>query len=306
MLDMKQLKYFTVSADVSSFSKAAKILYTTQSNISKSIAAMEDSLGVKLFQRQARGIRLTAEGKNVYRYAVRILAEMKELENAGAHGSAEWLSISCTPSSWFSRRFVEYYNLHEAENPHCRIRTASVGEVLKRIHDYQDELGFVYVLNQRWDSFLYEIRRSHLTFEELSRTDAMLYLGQEHPLKNKEELTEEAVGRLHYIQMYQDVFTGEGQNWQLQYGDEPVLSDMDVSVITNSDYIMEMMLQSAKIANISGGYLTRKTEPHVRMGIPLKQKDNQVIYGLIQREGEELSEPAGNFAEYIRNAVKNG
>ena len=36
-MEIKQLKYFVVAADIGSFSEAAKVLYTTQSSISKVI-----------------------------------------------------------------------------------------------------------------------------------------------------------------------------------------------------------------------------------------------------------------------------
>ena len=37
MFEIKQLKYFVVSADMGSFTAAARILYTTQTNVSKTI-----------------------------------------------------------------------------------------------------------------------------------------------------------------------------------------------------------------------------------------------------------------------------
>ncbi len=49
---------------------------------------------------------------------------------------------------------------------------------------------------------------------------------------------------------------------------ESPFEQMDVSVVTNSDYIMERMLRDGKLANISGNYLPgseRKTD----RGIPL-------------------------------------
>ena len=65
MIDFKQLKYFVVCTDVGSFSEAAKILYTTQSNVSKAIKALEKTVGASLFTRKSRGIELTAQGKHV-------------------------------------------------------------------------------------------------------------------------------------------------------------------------------------------------------------------------------------------------
>ena len=69
MLDLKQLKYFIVCAETGSISEAAKLLYTTQPSVSKAIKALEEEMGIVLFERMPRGIALTAKGREAYRYA---------------------------------------------------------------------------------------------------------------------------------------------------------------------------------------------------------------------------------------------
>ena len=58
-MDLKQLQYFVVCAQTGSFSDAAKNLYSTQPSVSKVIKGLEDTLGMQLFERLPRGIRLT-------------------------------------------------------------------------------------------------------------------------------------------------------------------------------------------------------------------------------------------------------
>lgn len=70
-MDLKQLQYFVVCAQTGSFSDAAKVLYSTQPSVSKVVKALEDALGMQLFERLPRGIRLTVQGQKVYRYACR-------------------------------------------------------------------------------------------------------------------------------------------------------------------------------------------------------------------------------------------
>ena len=47
MLEVKELQYFVVCADLSSFSRAAEVLYTTQPNVSKVIRSLEEKLGLQ-------------------------------------------------------------------------------------------------------------------------------------------------------------------------------------------------------------------------------------------------------------------
>lgn len=54
---------FLVTAQCCNFTRAAERLHITQGAVSRQIAGLEDHLGYALFQRQARGLSLTAEGQ---------------------------------------------------------------------------------------------------------------------------------------------------------------------------------------------------------------------------------------------------
>lgn len=298
MLDLKQLKYFIVCTEVGSFSEAAKILYTTQSNVSKAIKTLEKAVGASLFVRQPRGISLTAQGRHVYKYACKIMDEVGALRDFSRTGEVEWLNISCNPSSWFANRFVEFYNQHFDENIHCQIYNASVANVMKRVRDYKDDIGFVYVMGSQKAAFQYALTRNNLEFMALIRVDAILYLGQQHPLYGGKTIDQTELRKLRFIQSYQDEFT-ENNYWTVKDGKGQILTEMDVAVVTNSDYIMERMLTNGRLANISGSYLSNDSNQAIDGGIPLEQEDSQVIFGYMKREGEPLTQTAAAFAEYI-------
>ena len=54
MLNIKQIQYFAACAKTGSFSQAAELLFTTQSNVSKVIRSMEDDMRTQLFVRHAK------------------------------------------------------------------------------------------------------------------------------------------------------------------------------------------------------------------------------------------------------------
>ena len=85
-MDLKQLQYFVVCAQTGSFSDAAKNLYSTQPSVSKVIKGLEDTLGMQLFERLPRGIRLTVQGHKMYEYASKIINEVNVLENMASSG----------------------------------------------------------------------------------------------------------------------------------------------------------------------------------------------------------------------------
>lgn len=82
MIDFKQIEAFVWIAELGSFRAAADKLHTTQPAISQRIAAMESIMGVRLFERSTRGIRLTEKGQELLSHAGRMLALRTEMMRA--------------------------------------------------------------------------------------------------------------------------------------------------------------------------------------------------------------------------------
>ena len=299
-MDLKQLQYFVACAQSGSFSDAAKILYSTQSSVSKVIKTLEDTLGMQLFERLPRGIRLTVQGQKVYHYACRITNEMNALENMAAHGMTKWIRISLNPSSWFANQFVDFYNETYDKNYHFQITTAGVRSVMERVRDYMDDIGFVYILSQQKENFLHELAKNKLQFVSMYETDVILYPGRqtEFYTSGRERAELEDLEGVRFIQNYQDEFfdIGAAREDSFQW------KDLDISVLTNSDYIMEKMLKNSKVANISGSYLSENKEG-TTPGIPLDLGDSKVIFGFILHRGEEMDESVAELVEFLKSRL---
>lgn len=90
-MELMQLEYFIETARREHISKTAEALNITQPALSKSISRLEEDLGVKLFAREGKNIRLNAYGAVVMRYAEQILysigdmrAELEQLQSGMA------------------------------------------------------------------------------------------------------------------------------------------------------------------------------------------------------------------------------
>ena len=295
-MDLKQLQYFVVCAQTGSFSDAAKVLYSTQPSVSKVVKALEDALGMQLFERLPRGIRLTVQGQKVYRYACRITNEIDALENMASHGMTKWIRVSLNPSSWFANQFVDFYNETYEKNYHFQLTTAGVRSVMDRVRDYVDDIGFVYILSQQKENFLHEISRNKLQFVPMYETDVVFYPGRKTELydsgRSKVELQD--LEGVRFIQNYQDEFFDIGS----VHEDSFQWKAIDISVLTNSDYIMEKMLKNSRVSNVSGSYLS-ENKTGTTPGIPLNMGDSKVLFGHIVHKGEKIDESVQELIDFL-------
>lgn len=298
MIELKQLKYFVVCADVGSFSKAAEILYTTQPNVSKAIKALEEHLGFELFYRKSRGILLSTRGKHVYEYACKAIENIEMLSSFSQTDRIEQLQISSNPSTWIANIFADFYNQFHVDQLHFQLYSASVAEIIKRVAGYQDELGFVYVMSNQNTAFQYILGRNRLEFVELKKTQVVLFLGQNHPLYMAKEISEKELKNLKLVQCYEDEFDLNNY-WKITNSQGKDMPTLESVVVTNSDCVMQQLLQTTDLANISSGYITDQVDQKELKGIPLHEKENVVMFGYIKRSAEGLSDWGRQFVDFI-------
>ncbi|MEK3739502.1 LysR family transcriptional regulator [Paenibacillus sp. FSL H7-0941] len=77
-MELLQLQYFLVVARLEHMTEAARNLHVTQSSLSKTIQRLEEDLGVPLFDRVGRKLRLNESGSRFLRRAERALFELEQ------------------------------------------------------------------------------------------------------------------------------------------------------------------------------------------------------------------------------------
>jgi DNA-binding transcriptional LysR family regulator len=78
-MNLRQLEVVAAVGETGSFSRAAEEVLLTQSTVSQHVAALEDELGVRLFDRTGRGAELTEAGQLFQRHARQVLVDCAEL-----------------------------------------------------------------------------------------------------------------------------------------------------------------------------------------------------------------------------------
>lgn len=191
-MNLLYLKYAAEVAACGSINKAAERLYIDQPNLSRSIKDLEASLGVVLFERSARGMKLTPDGEEFLKYAKVILAEVDAMENMFRSGDArkQRFSLSVPRASYiseafasFSRQFSEFGEVEAFYKETNPMRT------LKNILEDGYKLGIIRYAAQYDKYYKDMLEEKGLTYELICEFRFVLLVSRNSPLAEKETVT---------------------------------------------------------------------------------------------------------------------
>ena len=116
-------KIFYYAATALNFSKAAEKLHVTQSAVSQAIKSLEGQLGVNLFYRQGRTIKLTYEGEMLYEHVEKAFNFIRSAENTlSSIKSLDEGTIFIGASDTISRyHLMPYIKVFHAQYPNVKI-----------------------------------------------------------------------------------------------------------------------------------------------------------------------------------------
>jgi DNA-binding transcriptional LysR family regulator len=107
---------FEAAARTLSFTKAAEELFITQSAVSRQIKALEDHLGIRLFERRPRSLALTESGQALYRMSADVLERLQTAtDQLRAASRTRQLALTTTTgfaSLWLIPRLQRFTGLH--------------------------------------------------------------------------------------------------------------------------------------------------------------------------------------------------
>jgi len=132
-ISTRQLRAFAALADQRNFTRAALTCHLSQPAFSALIATLESAVGTRLFDRDKRSVRLTAEGQLFDGWARRLLDDMDSaLENVASHvelrkGRVRVAALPSLAAGWLPAVFAQFMKvwpgitleLHDALSDSC-------------------------------------------------------------------------------------------------------------------------------------------------------------------------------------------
>lgn len=195
-MNLMHIKYAVEVANEGSINKAAEKLYVGQPNLSRAIKELEASLGIKIFERSAKGMGLTSDGETFIRYAKTILRQVDEVESIfnGSGSVKKRFSISVPRASYISDAFARFSHslTNEAEAEIIYKETNSLRAIKNILHeDYK--LGIIRYAENYDKYFKTMLDEKYMQYEMITEFSYVLAMSRDNPLASAEKITFDAL-----------------------------------------------------------------------------------------------------------------
>ena len=290
-MDLRTLRYFAVTAEELNITHAAERLNISQPPLSNQIKALEEELGVTLFIRGKRRLKLTEAGGLLYRRAVQLLelAERTRQEVTSMEGLAGTINIGLVEgrAPFLLARWIAGFR---GEYPQVKYRLWNGGgdDVLDRLYHGLADLAVV--------AAPYDTER--LEGFAVGREPWVAILSKSNPLAREPGEfipLEKLVGQPLIVPTRQSRISAI-VNWFEEIGAEPdILCEMsnylDAEALAEQDVGVCIFPQTTYTPN---DLLVKKI---------ITRSERQVEYVLVWNKHQHNSEPVAEFIHYVQDCL---
>ena len=289
--NLSSYRIFYAVANAGNISRAAKELYISQPAISKSIQKLEESTGVRLFDRSSRGVTLTSEGELLYSHVKSAFETLtlgeEKLRRSIALGVGHLtIGVSSTLCKYillpYLKNFIKQY-------PHINISIAchSTNQTLALLEDGKLDVGLIgkpensknidfYCLQEIEDIFvatndyLYNLKLRGVERDQILQNSTLMLL-------DKENMTRQ------YIDDY--------------FQDNHIMIQ-DTIEVSNMDLLIEMSKISLGVGCVIRDFVKEELETgtltEIPLGIPIHKRE----IGFAYNQNVRVSKSLEHFIEF--------
>ncbi|SRR5579883_1886841 len=286
-MELRHIRYFVRAAEMLHFTNAAESLYISQPTLSNHIQQLEEEVGLPLFNRLGRHVRLTEAGQIFLEHASKTL---KDLERAKEEiddlkgvmtGTVRITSLLGLGQSILPAWIASFHNTYPLI--HFETRTGTSQSIEADVKSGNVDLGFAFI----------PIESRGLVSELLISHPMCLVVSEKHKLANKKSIDLRELSNVPLALV--------GRRFSLRLTIDSLLEEMGLSlkIIVEMDDV-RALLKLAGEGDL-GALLTPLAVadyPGVK-AIPIKGLA-PIDVGVIWHSDGRLSPPAKAFLQYIR------
>lgn len=309
-MDTEQLRYFIEVSKNTSIAAASEKLFMTSQAVSISIKKLEDELGFPLLNRSYKGISLTDEGLWLVTLAENFLSEIEQKKNQYSIPG-----MSCTTDSPSREGLLNIVtNVLGAGNSvlaqlvcilykkhpklQITITETSKENVMAEIHEEKKEFGFIYrtKLNQ---NFIDDLSPDFI-FEPLFQGNIVILANESYEFTKFEstslkKIVKYPVCSYHHIEFFNSLNNLITNICNLNFYE---------TIESNYDVFRQKVQQGLAIAiSIQFEVLERPLSYIEGIKIVPVRDDIQIIFGMLKKKEQPLSEHAAYFMTELRKFI---
>lgn len=293
-----QLKYVIMIANSGSFREAANRLFVSQPALSTTIKELEAEIGIQLFERTNKGIRVTKSGEDFINYAKRAVSQYKIIEERYIDKEKEksHFSVSMQHYVFAVHAFANVVREYHAQKYVYAVKETQTDKVLDDVRELKSDVGIISYSQSNVKVMKKLLRDYGLKFVPLMVRETYVYVWKKHPLADRSELS------LSELTEYPCVSFDQNSDNEF-YLSEEALGDYDFDkLIKSSDRATsaELMTSLNGYSIGTGNIIDSQALKKGIIAIKLKEEDPLTI-GYIVKKNHKLSDIA---EKYIQELLK--
>lgn len=181
-MNLLHLYYFQSLAETEHYARSAELLHTSASNLSYAISAIEREIGVTLFEKAGRNIRLTENGRIYLAYVIRALSELEAGELA-VRRSTQGYDKNVVRAAAFrlhaANHLIQNYNAQTQHPIDVQMDHKKTVAILDQLKSNSLDVGFC----------TYSTSDPDICFVPVKRQQLVALIPKGHPLFGKSKIT---------------------------------------------------------------------------------------------------------------------
>ena len=292
-MNIQQLRYVVAIANSGTFREAAEKMYVSQPSLSISVKDLETELGFKIFSRTNAGTVLTKKGMSFYERALQLVKDFDLFEKQYADPEEEQeFSIASQHYDFLPpliTRFAEKY----PERKNFRLFESTTVAILDEVAQGHSEIGIIYLNQQNEKGMMQKIETLKLGVEDLISFQTHVYLRNEHPLTEQEEITLDDLANLPTVR-----FTQNKEDY-LYYSENFFDTATCAQMFNVTDRAtLNGILERTDAYATGSGFLDQESVNGITV-IPIKDAlDNRMVF--VYRREADLSIAAQDFISLMK------
>ena len=298
-MTLLQMSYILEIDRCGSMNKAAQRLFLSQSTLSSAILEAERELGITIFHRSNRGIRLTEDGKELLAQITPLVERSRKLERYySRRRERDWLhlSVSAQRYPFCAKAFVELLQEPEQRPMQMSLKEMDMSAVIREVAQGESELGVIFVSDLTEHAVFRVLEEKRLRFQPLVRLKPQVFMRKGHPLAGESSVTVEQLRDFPHVVFAQP-------DGDLNFAEEAVPGsgvDFPRMVYVSDRATIYNVLAHTDCVSTGSGVLPAGYADESLLAIPLEGQQDMRL-GILHRRDIPLTETARAFVERLES-----